>query len=166
LKARAEVSLIGLTSARSKDFVRGTGFYDQILTYEEIADLPQVNSVYVDFAGDGGITRAVHRTLDTRLTQSIVVGGSHWDADRLDTRDLPGPKPEFFFAPTHIGRLGTEWGGAAFHQAVHSALMTFVSGSQAWLTVQSGHGLDQAQAVWAQLLANAYQPSEGAIITL
>ncbi|MEN9855477.1 MAG: hypothetical protein RLZZ157_603 [Pseudomonadota bacterium] len=166
IKARGDMSVTALTSARSKPFVVATGFYDRVLTYDEIASLPDVASVYVDFAGDGGITRGVHEALGDALVQSIIVGGSHHKAQRLDTAGLIGPTPEFFFAPTHIGRLGQAWGAASFYQTVNDALMGFIAQSHHWLHVQEGQGLAHAQKVWAQLLANQIGPQDGAIIVV
>jgi hypothetical protein len=166
LKRRGGCHVIGLTSARSKAFVEASGYYDRVLTYDEVNNLAGTPSVFVDFAGDAGITRSVHEVLGDDLKASVIVGGSHWDADRASRAPLPGPKPEMFFAPTHIGRLGAAWGGAEFARAVNAALDRFVHDSRGWLNVNENAGLHAAQAAWARLLANDVSANEGIVITL
>lgn len=175
LKKRGQMRLVGLTSARSKAFVEASGYYGDVVTYEEIGTMAIVPSVYVDFAGDGALTRCVHETFADALTSSVVVGGSHWDAKRADDKKedagrivatMPGPKPDFFFAPTHMGRLGASWGGQAFSTAVNSALDRFVHDSRGWLGLNISTGLDNAQSAWARLLGNQVGANEGIVITL
>jgi hypothetical protein len=166
LKRRGGVSLTGLTSARSKAFVEASGYYDKVVTYDDVAALAGTSSAYVDFAGDAGVTRGVHEALGDDLKSSVIVGGSHWDADRSNRAPMPGPKPEMFFAPTHIGRLGASWGGAEFARAVNAALDRFAHDSRGWLDVQESKGLPAAQTAWARLLANDVSAKEGIVIAL
>jgi hypothetical protein len=166
LKRRGGVKLTGLTSARSKAFVEASGYYDHVVTYDDLGSLGGVDSAYVDFAGDAGVTRGVHETLGDSLKQSIIVGGSHWDADRSSRAPMPGPKPEMFFAPTHVGRLGAAWGGGEFARAVNAALDRFAHDSRGWLDVRESAGLEAAKTAWARLLANDVSAKEGIVITL
>jgi hypothetical protein len=166
LKARGGFEVTGLTSTRSAGFVLGTGLYDRIVTYDDIGQLSQTPSVYVDFAGDPAITGAVHQRLADSLTKSVMVGGAHWDADRSQRPALPGPQPEMFFAPTHVGRVGDAWGGAKFTAITDEALARFVDRSHDWLHVTQAEGLGAAQSIWTRLLANQVRPSEGLCVTL
>jgi Protein of unknown function (DUF2855) len=166
LKRRGGVKLIGLTSARSKAFVEASGYYDQVVSYDNLETLPHDSSAYVDFAGDTTITRGVHETLGDSLKKSVRVGGSHWDADRTNSVPLLGPKPEWFFAPTHVGRLVAAWGGGEFARALNAALDRFVHDSRGWLEVHESAGLESAQTAWARLLANDVSAKEGIVIAL
>ena len=166
LKRRGSVTVTGLTSARSQAFVTSSGYYDKVVTYDDLSALAGGDSIYVDFAGDGDVTRHVHEILGESLKQSIIVGGSHWDAATSNALSLPGPKPEMFFAPTHIERLAAAWGGQEFARAVSAALDRFVHDSRGWLNVHEYAGLQAAQHNWARLLANDVKAEEGIIITL
>lgn len=166
LKRRGGVSVTGLTSKRSKAFVEASGYYDKVMTYDDLGSLVGADTVYVDFAGDADVTRGVHEALGDTLKQSIIVGGSHWDADRSSRAPMPGPKPEMFFAPTHVGRLGAAWGGQEFARAVNAALERFAHDSRGWLDVHESAGLAAAQTAWARLLANDVSAKEGIVITL
>jgi hypothetical protein len=166
IKRRGGVTMTGLTSARSRAFVEASGYYDKVVTYDDLDALVGADSAYVDFAGDATVTRRVHETLGDSLKASIIVGGSHWDADRSSREPMPGPKPEMFFAPTHVGRLGAAWGGQEFSRAVNAALETFAHDSRGWLDVHESAGLEAAQTAWARLLANEVSAKEGIVITL
>jgi hypothetical protein len=94
---------VGLTSARNLEFVRGVGCYDQTVTYEQFSSLDaDTPSVYVDMAGNSGLRRKLHEHFGEQLKHSCSIGATHWDQTGGDDEGLPGPKPEFFFAPAQI----------------------------------------------------------------
>src|SRR3954468_22101110 len=113
-------AVIGLTSARNAEFVRGLGFYDTVLTYDEGDQLPRGEALrFVDMAGDADLRRRVHEHLDGDLRASIVVGATHWDHASLDEGGpLPGPQPEFFFAPAVIEQLAAQLGAAELQRQI------------------------------------------------
>jgi Protein of unknown function (DUF2855) len=166
LKRRGGVRLTGLTSPRSKAFVEASGYYDHVVTYDDVAALAGQDGAFVDFAGDAAITRAVHETIGEDLKASIIVGSAHWDGARAKTAPLQGPKPEFFFAPTHAATLISAWGGAEFSRASGAALDRFVHDSRGWLDLDEQAGLFAAQKAWARLLANDVSAKIGLVITL
>lgn len=165
LKARGGVEVVGLTSARSRAFVEATGLYDRVATYDDVAALGMASAVYVDFAGDAKVTRAVHVQLGDALKKSVIVGGAHWDAPRTGEQP-PGPTPELFFAPSHVGRLGGEWGSAVFNETVGAALADFAGASKGWLDVHEVTGLEGAATAWQRLLKGEVGPREGVVVVL
>ena len=44
--------VVGVTSAGNAEFVRSLGWYTDVVTYDDIAALPEVDAVSVDMAGD------------------------------------------------------------------------------------------------------------------
>ncbi|MEO8429628.1 MAG: DUF2855 family protein, partial [Verrucomicrobiota bacterium] len=67
--------VIGLTSVGNAAFVRGTGYYDDVVTYDSLSALPaDTQAVLVDFAGNGALLAGVHRQLGDRLAYSCRVG--------------------------------------------------------------------------------------------
>ena len=58
---------MGLTSAANRDFCVATGCYDQVLSYDEIAQVEGSAIAFVDMAGHGGVRRDVHTLLGARL---------------------------------------------------------------------------------------------------
>ena len=105
--AEKGIPTTGLTSPRNRGYATSLDLYDEVITYDEVATGLSGPGVYVDFAGNLDISRAVHERAE--LTESIQVGLTHWDRER-PSAGLPDPQPEFFFAPAHIERLSKEFG--------------------------------------------------------
>lgn len=162
--ARGGGDVVGLTSARNAAFVRGTGYYDRVVDYGAVAGLPDVPSVFVDFAGDGTVLAAVHRRLGDRLRFSSRVGLTHWE-ETSTPADLPGPEPVFFFAPDQLQKRMQEWGPAEFQRRLGEATVRFVDSTR-WLRMVEGRGPAAVERVYRAMVDGAIDPAEGHILTL
>lgn len=61
LAKRPEVEVVGLTSFANVAFCRSLGVYSRELTYEQLDALATDTAyVYVDFAGNGALHKAIH----------------------------------------------------------------------------------------------------------
>ncbi len=160
------VMRIGLTSAGNVAFVEGTGLYDRVLAYEDVANLPQLPSVSVDFAGNSGLLRGIHETLGDHLKYSCLVGATHVDARGLGGGggDLPGPKPILFFAPDHAVATVRELGPKGFGEAVAVSWKNFLSAVDGVVDIDERQGLDAAAAAFAETLEGKADPQKGIII--
>ncbi len=153
----------GLTSARNLGFVEATGYYAQVLDYADASTLATgERTIFVDFAGDGAVRRAVHERLGDSLVQSIVVGDTHWDVSGR-AAGLPGPKPEGFFAPTHLATRLTD---RAYLDRQAAGWLGFLASTDGWLRIVEAHGADAVTAHYAALLAGRIDPAEGLVLTL
>jgi NADPH:quinone reductase-like Zn-dependent oxidoreductase len=159
---------VGLTSARNLDFVKGLGFYDQVLTYDEVASLPAaVPAVFVDMAGNAAVQRAIHEHYREQLRYSCNVGATHWTAANLAGGPaLPGPKPEFFFAPAQIQKRTKDWGAEGFQQKVGDAWRAFRDASAGWLHVVRGRGRAALERTYQETLAGRTRPQDGHVLSL
>jgi len=158
---------IGLTSPRNAAFALSLGFYDQVVTYDSIAALPASEpAVFVDMAGDSGVTAAVHHHFRDQLRYDCSIGATHWSAARLAASDLPGPKPEFFFAPSQIAKRSQDWGPQGLSQRIGEAWREFSEASDAWLRVTRDSGREALARAWAELLAGRTHPADGHILSL
>jgi hypothetical protein len=166
LAQRGGVDVIGLTSPGNKEFVEGLGIYGHTATYDEIGELPQEKSVYVDFSGDGAIRAAVHDRLAENLVNDTAVGMTHWDqmAVRGDG-ELKGAKPVFFFAPDRIKKRGVDWGTAKLDQNVSEAWTPFAEWASGWLEVNRVGG-DQLEATYLEVLEGKIDPKSGHVVEL
>ena len=166
--ARAKSPLIrriGLTSAGNVDFVRAGGFYDAVLAYDDVARLPRVPSVSVDFAGNAALLHGVHSALGDHLLYSCTVGATHVGAGfGRDNGALPGPAPVLFFAPDHAVASIKELGGKAFGQAVGESWLRFLGETNGSVRAETRHGLAAAQAAFGAALAGTADPAVGVII--
>jgi hypothetical protein len=163
-KGRARV--VGLTSARNLEFVEGLGWYQQVLTYDQIGSLPSdVATVFVDMAGNAKVSRGVHEHFGPQLKYSQRIGGTHWDAGH-DDGDLPGPEREFFFAPSQIQKRIADWGPQGFQERLGASWTAFRDASAAWLKVERGYGRDAVERVYKSTLEGSARPQQGNVLSL
>lgn len=159
---------IGLTSARNLAFCESLGVYDRVLAYERLDALDATTPcVYVDFAGDAALRRAIH-TRFGHLAHSCSVGATHVDQRGGAPRDLPGPRPVLFFAPAQAEKRRVQWGAQALGRRVTEAWHAFrqraLQPPAPWLTV-TRHAGEQAFAhAHAVVLAGQADPREGHVI--
>lgn len=169
LAQRTGIRVVGLTSAANVAFCEGLGCYHQVLTYEQLGQLPaDTPCVYVDFAGNAALRRAIH-TRFTALAHSCSVGGTH--VDQLGgAKDLPGPRATLFFAPAQIKKRQADWGAAELGQRLVAGWQAFVarvhSPAGEWLQVQTGRGPEAVAAAYAQVLAGRGDPRMGHVLTV
>jgi hypothetical protein len=160
------LEVVGLTSPRHVDFVRGLGCYDRAITYDDLETLPAgAAAVSIDMAGNGPVLARLHAHLADRLRYSMTVGLSHHDAAR-DRPPASGPPPELFFAPTQVSKRMEDWGPDGFRQRVAVALRDFVHASRRWLTVKRSDGPAAARDAWVGVRGGHVPPSEGRIVSL
>jgi hypothetical protein len=173
-RQRSDMRVVGLTSTANEDFVRSLGCYHQVITYDRIDEqLAEVIAggadagaiAYVDIAGNQTVTRAVHAVLGDQLQQSLVVGGTHWDANVENASDavMSGPKPEFFFAPTLIAQRTKEWGREVFEARVGSAWETWVEWCGSWMVIDRAEGVDAVMSMYHKLLVGDTDPRHGVV---
>ncbi len=158
---------IGLTSARNLEFVRKLGCYDRVVTYDEVESLDAaVPSVYVDMAGNAALRRRVHEHFGEALKHSCTIGATHWDQTGDGDEGLPGPTPEFFFAPAQVQKRARDWGPAELQRRLGEAWAGFRRFSDSWLEVQRGSGRDAVVRVYEDTLAGRTEPQHGHVLSL
>ena len=167
LKKRG-VKVIALTSQRSRAFCRSSRVYDDIVLYDEAKDgLPEAASVFVDFAGNAAVRRAVHEKLKDGLKASVMVGATDWKStqDSPDADPLPGPAPAFFFAPDRGAKRVDDWGGEEFSRRVSEALLDFYEPASQWIKPVRGIGDEAIVECYQRVLNDEALPSEGFILS-
>lgn len=156
--------VIGLTSAANRDFVTALGIYDAVVEYDATADALTDDAVYVDIAGNADVRHAVHSALDARLAYSMTVGGTHWDhAADAPADALPGPAPEFFFAPTQIAKRTADWGREELDRRMGEAWSAYSAWTDAWLRVRTAASADAVVEAWDELVAGRVDPRDGIV---
>ncbi len=94
----------------------------------------------------------VHAHLKRSLRRSILVGFTHQATSR-HAPPPPGPRPEFFFAPTEMTRRGHALGPA--YAAAWTAFAPIATQTIQLTPVQSGERLP---AIWRDLVAGRADP--------
>lgn len=166
LRLNSKIEVIALTSPANVDFTCGLDLYHQVITYEDLETLdPTVPTVIVDMAGNASVISRVHRHFNDALKYSCRIGGTHWDQSG-STKGLPGPRPEFFFAPTQMAKRSKEWGRDVFNERIYTALSLFLEDSTRWLTIRHSHGGDALTDIYMQLVEGRVRPETGHILSL
>jgi hypothetical protein len=171
---KGQVKVIGITSAANVPFVKRTGYYDDILTYDEIAKLDaRIPTVLVDFAGNRKVVAEIHTHMGDQLKYSCIVGATHWEnlahggsLTQAERVHLPGAKPTLFFAPDRIVKRAADWGNASLMQRIGGALTTFAASSKSWMHVVEGRGKSAIEKTYADFIANKTNPAEGHILSV
>jgi hypothetical protein len=165
LAQRDGVELVGLTSARSAEFVEGLGIYGSTVTYDAIDSLERRPSTYVDIAGDGAVRHAVHSHYGDDLLYSMTVGVTHWE-ELGAGGELPGPTPTFFFAPDRVVKRAEDWSRVGLEQRVAEAWHPFCEWIGGWLKPIRGEGFDAVQAAYLDVLEGRVEPTSAHVLTL
>ena len=169
LAHRKGVEVVGLTSPGNVAFCESLGCYHRVLTYDQLNLLaPDAPSIYVDFAGNAALRKAVH-THCKGLTFSSSIGATQV-SDMGGGKDLPGPKATLFFAPAQIKKRSAEWGAQVLGQRLVQSWQAFVatvSNPQApWLAVEHHVGAEAVQRAYLQVLGGKGDPRSGHILSL
>ncbi|WP_058640844.1 DUF2855 family protein [Pseudacidovorax intermedius] len=172
LAQRPDVRVVGLTSDGNRAFCESLGCYDEVMAYGELdriaADTP---CVYVDFAGNGELRRAIHERFG-QLRYSMVIGNTHVDqrAPEGAAKTLPGPRATFFFAPTQIRKRTGEWGAEAFGQKLAQGWQAFTARAMRadapWLQVAQHRGGSALQALWPTVMHGRGDPRAAHVVSL
>lgn len=167
LHERGGMTVVGMTSPANSDFVARIGVYDRVIAYDDVGKLDRaIRSVYVDFAGNAAMRERVHARFGEALTASLMIGATDWDAPRGDGVDLPGPRPELFFAPAVAAQRIAEWGPAGFDAKLATAWDSFLDSTQSWLQIVAEEGTAALERHYRDLLEGRANPAQGIILQL
>lgn len=156
---------IGLTSPRNRAFCEKLGYYDRVVAYDDLASLAaDVPTVFVDMAGDGKLLHAVHHHFGGNLKHSCIVGATHWE-NRATQHQLPGAKPQFFFAPTQVQRRTKDWTYPGLQQRLAEGWRAFLPSVITWLQVRHGRGPRAVEAAYREVLEGKSSPEIGLILS-
>ncbi|HSF84219.1 MAG TPA: DUF2855 family protein [Acidimicrobiia bacterium] len=157
-------ALVGLTSPQHVGFVERLGCYTEVTPYNDVASLdPAAATVYVDFAGNADVRRAVHEHLGDALVKSYMVGATHWEQRELPA-ELPGPVPTMFFAPAQISKRLEEWGSAGYQERLEPALERLIAAVSDSIAVVDVAGVEGLQGAWLATLDGSSDPAVATVV--
>jgi len=165
LRANSTMRVNGLTSDANIDFVTSIGEYHDVAAYSDISAMDtEVPTVLMDMAGNPEIVAGIHTHFGESLKYSCSIGATHWDQTSHHV-DIPGPKPQFFFAPSQLSKRGKEWGREELNNRLETALNTFIEGSKIWLRIEHSRGADAVSDTYSLLVAGNMPPEIGNILS-
>ena len=165
MKARGDgPRLVALASPRSAAFTAGTGLYDEVVDYGAIDTIDAAGVIaMIDFAGNPAATRAVHERFGDDLAVDMIVGITHWDAERGGAQ-LPGPRPIGFFAPGRMQKRAADWGAPGLRERSEAAWLGFMPTAKRLTTIDRRSGPEAALAAYRDAVAGNVDPRAGTLI--
>lgn len=166
VKKRGDMVGIGITSAANVAFCESLGYYDRVLTYDDIDTLDASQAaVIVDMAGSAPVLSAIHHHYAGNIKHSCQIGATHYE-EMGAVDNLPGAKPEFFFAPSHIQSRSAELGATTLMIKLGTEYMQFRAGSDNWLRLEHSYGIDAVEKIYQSVLAGRSDAKSGQIVSL
>lgn len=168
--AEGPVELVGLTSPGNVGFCEGLGVYDRVVAYGDATTLDAAApTVFIDMAGDGGLTTRLHQHFGANMKASIGVGLTHWQSRvgqaGRPPEGLPGAKPEFFFAPAQMAKRQAEWGPGVLEKRMLEANLAFLPVMAAHLHIEKGKGAEAVAAAYAAMVSGRTAPDVGVVLS-
>lgn len=166
VSSRGELKAIGITSPGNVAFCESLGCYQHVTTYDDLASLSASSPVVlVDMAGNANVIGALHHHYGDNMKHSCRIGATHHDQGGA-VDGLPGAKPEFFFAPTHVKTRSAELGPEKFMQRIGASLVGFRKFADGWLKIEQSYGADAVGSTYQSVLAGNVDPASGKIICM
>ena len=162
-----QVKRVGLTSAGNLQFVKDSGLYDEVLSYDDVGSLPRSPSVTVDFAGNTKLLGQLHHHLGEVLKYSCLVGATHVEergGGLGGGADLPGPTPTLFFAPDHAVALFKEHGPEKAGAMVAESWRGFLEDAGGSVDIERHSGLAAARDIFVAMVGGKVDPAKGIVI--
>lgn len=158
---------VGLTSAGNVDFVKSLGCYEDVIAYDGIDSLDAgVPSIMVDMAGSARVRADAHNHFRDNMKFSSLVGATRFTEGGADEEQLPGAKPQFFFAPTQVEKRTRDWGPGEVQKRIANQLRDFMDYCGENLKVLRMEGGDAMNESFQTMLSGKASPSEGYVISM
>ena len=165
IRSRGQLPTIGLTSSGNVEFVRSLGIYDHILSYDEINTVESKPSILVDMAGSKTIVSQCHNHLGDNMRYSSSVGLTHYH-DAGGAENLPGAKPEFFFAPGQIEKRNADWGRGEVYKRIGAAQYDFQNFMRDQVNVVRRGGSHCLKKIYLKVLEGRALPQDGYVLSM
>ncbi|KAI8917086.1 hypothetical protein DFJ77DRAFT_547912 [Powellomyces hirtus] len=155
------IHTIALTSPSNVGFVKSLGFYDDIVTYENLKQLPKVDSLYVDVSGSKDLAKQVHAHLGSNLKRALSVGMSN-------AGEAKGEFPEgteIFFAPPWMKKRQEELRGTLL-DIMRKSWKSSMDRVEDWVNVQRLTGTANVEKTWLAMVNGRTPPDIGYVLSL
>ncbi|NER16447.1 DUF2855 family protein [Spongiivirga citrea] len=153
--------IIGLTSAKNKQFLQETGFYDQVISYDDIPDIPDLKTTMVDLGGNIELLLRISDQLKTSLKFTSLIGLADWKSAG-DMKKVPNSK--FFFAPDYATKLFTKIGPDKANQLINDAQEKFTELAQNWMHLEFVNFEAGIKKLYLDILQGKVDPSKGYVV--
>ena len=157
--------IVGLTSSGNVEFTTSLGCYDEVVSYDDLETLPVEPTLYADMSGNSDLRKRIHEHLGDSLKFDSVVGATHHDTS-FGSGELPGPQPQFFFAPDQLTKRRQDWGPGGVEHKLGEAWARFAPTVENWVDVIESNGPEGLRDAWLEVYGNKSDPRTGHVIAL
>lgn len=158
-------NIVALTATRNQKSVEKMGYYNQIITYDDITALDSTRpTVIVDFSGNGEVLSKLHRRLGQNMRHTAIVGASHWDEARKGDGYIEA-RSRLFFMPAYAAQRLTETKGAFGHE-LYAASKEMAEEASAWMKPLRASTMAEIDILYQKVRSGRIAPDVGGIISL
>ena len=79
--------------------------------------------------------------------------------------DLPGPPPEFVFAPTRAAKRNEDWGPSGLEKRLAEAWTPYAEWTRGWLEVEHASGPEALERAYLDVLDGRIDPARAHVIS-
>ena len=159
LNTLPHIRVVGLTSTANVNFVEDLECYDEVLTYDEVADMRYTTPVWIlDFAGNKGLLQQLQEIFDHLHHTSLFIGVT--DIEAQQNKPSGKLKGDVFFAPQHIKMLIKMWGHERFMSEYAQAWELVAKGIETHFKVTEFSGAAGIIEQYQRLLQRDVSPNE------
>ena len=156
--------IVGLTSPRNVEFVKNTGYYDEVIAYDDLEnDLNQKASTVVDMAGNSKLLFRISDFLGEKLKYSSLIGLTDWTSEK-EFKTLPNSK--FFFAPAFAQQLFKDWGVEKANKEIAIAGGEFTIAASKWMDLVYLNDFESLSKLYHEMLQGKVDPKKGNIVQI
>lgn len=156
------IEVIGITSSKNIDFLKGTKYFDDVKDYDSAASLTSIDTVIIDFAGNKELLSKLKQSLNDKIKYISLVGLSQWD-QVIKGEDDSGGKT--FFAPAQMKKRSREWGIEKLQTELNRKFHLFLPDANKWIHFNQFDFLKQFQSCYIDTLNGNKEPENGNIVT-
>ena len=160
------LNAIGITSERNLEAVVKLGLYDEVYTYDQLAQINStIPTVIVDMSGNNVVLVDLHKRLGDLMKFTFKVGLTHWKESNPN-EGIIRERSKFFFAPSHIQKRIEDWGASEFDQKTGQFLVDAVATTKAWLQYKTLDGLAELATVYPTVCNGTLAADQGLIVKM
>lgn len=160
----SKIEVIALTSEQNMDFVKGTGYYQTVYSYDQIESTELRASVIADFSGNERTQERIQAHLGDHLKFNSLIGMVDWT--RRGGPDGAATNGKFFFAPHQAAKRSKDWGVPVLNERLGSSMKAFLEDVPKWMTQKTHHGTDELMKLYPEMLDGHVDPSIGHVVVL
>jgi hypothetical protein len=116
-------------------------------------------------AGSAATLAQCHQHFGDNIKYSCLIGATHY-REAGATDNLPGVKPEFFFAPAHVQERSKTLGAAVLMTLLGQNYAQFRVFCDSWMIVQCAQGQDAVIEAYRSILEGGAQPNVGQLVKM